>query len=311
MNINNVCLVLLFALMTSYAVFTFHEINIHDEYPDYYDNVVPYIMSCELDEIPSRNGETTRSPIKWYMVCLSYHVFGNENVIPALFSILLIPATFQLGSQLGSSRITGLVSAMVLVSSPMFNRWDTSATYDQIWTFFLVLSMILITHPKVSPAVYVLSVLAKGLSLLYAPMIFYQYVKNVKDKRLVSILLAMFIISGIIISVTGFGGSIEFDGEEFVKGFYIWYFYFGDPLVMGFPVVVLLLISLRKNIKNYDVVVFWIIGIILTTPLILGFTNQLIHPYRFVPFTIFYGIGIGMIIKFYLEKKKWLRIESY
>ena len=303
---------MLVVLVTSYGVFAFSEIAVQDKYPDYTNNVAPYLMGCKLDELPTRGGDITRSPIKWYSICASFQIFGNENVIPAMFSLMVIPLTFQLGAQLSSSKLVGLIAAMLLVASPMFHRWDTTATYDQSWTFFLLLSMVLLTRtkPVQSSIFYLASILSKGLSLLYAPMMLYHQYKTDKSRMIpICVILG---ISTAAIMLTGFGGDIEFDHEEFVKGLWIWYFYFADPLIMIFPVVLLLLFTLRKKIPNSDVMIVWIVGIILTTPLILGLTNQLVHPYRFVPFMALYSICIGMIVDFYINNsrrrpnQKWL-----
>ena len=48
---------------------------------------------------------------------------------------------------------------------------------------------------------------------------------------------------------------------------------------------------------NFIGTVIWIIvGIILAMPLLAALTGVRLHPYRYVPLIVFFGIGVGMLL---------------
>ncbi len=309
-------------LILGYMVFTIGDVKAGSDsiYPDYNDHVVPFLETCSLTELPERPNEKgdpslTRSPLKWYSICASYQIFNNENVIPFLFSIGLLPLVFHLGYRVsGNSSIVGMIALLIVVSSSTFYKWDTSATYDQSWAFFLFLALnMLYWKPRLMPVAFFASVVSKGLTLAYLPMLLYhmwvewQQYKNPMWVLASSlfIIIPIAVVVAVLYSTNQFGiigASLSFNLAELIEGFWIWIFYFGDIHVQyGIPLVIVILVILRNKIHNADVIGFWMVGILATVPLILGFTDQLIHPYRFVPLLAFFGIGLGMITKHYFE----------
>ena len=65
---------------------------------------------------------------------------------------------------------------------------------------------------------------------------------------------------------------------------------------MTLPLVMWRLFAMRKKYRQAKPIIIAILVIIISVPLIDGFTNQLNHAYRFVPMIVFAGTGIAMII---------------
>ena len=51
----------------------------------------------------------------------------------------------------------------------------------------------------------------------------------------------------------------------------------------------------RKVNPQADSILFLITGIMFAMPLLVGFSDFNLHPYRFVPLMVFFSIGVGTI----------------
>jgi len=309
----------LIIILSTYVLVTVWEVEPASDmkYPDYVDHIIPFLDNCKLDEYPTRWDKSendmghTRSPLKWHSICLSDKAFGNENVIPFLFSIGCLGLTYYLGYKIGGHEMVGSVAMLVMMFTNAFTRWDTSATYDQSWSFFLLCSVsLLYVKPKWSWVSYICSVLSKALSILYIPMYLY-HAKQVGQLKwaLVSVVVII-CIAVILISTLGFmkglaGGDIELNLDDFITGLWVWIPLFADDPIIMFVPVVLAWLAIQR-IRNWSIPFVWVVGIILSVPIILGFTDQLVHPYRFVPMVSFVGIAVGMMVYYYYPKVKSL-----
>lgn len=290
------------------------ELNQKETYPDYFDHVVPYLDQCRLLEVPSRDGinketgernpdmKPTRSPLKWWSLCLSDKAFGNERVIPFLFSIALIPITYSFVNHLTHRKVASLIAVLVLVSSGTFTEFDTTATYEQSWVVFLMLSLILIQRGSALGVMvfFVLAVLSKPMSIIYLPVLFAFAIPQRNPMVIggLSVLTLLGIAVVLSDSVGQIGGAFEFNLDELLHGFYNWWFYLNASLLvaMTLPLVMWKLFSNRKKVAQAKPVLLALLIIIVSVPIIDGFTNQLNHSYRFVPMIIFAGIGIAIIV---------------
>ena len=170
---------LLAIIVAGFVIVESPELNEVEQFPDYFDHVIPYLKTCELDEIPNRmstNGSNleTRSPLKWWSLCFSNSVLGNERIIPFLFSIILIPVTYSFVTHATKRRFTAIIAVLVLVSSGTFLEFDTTATYEQSWVVFLLLSLIFAMRGSVIGMVgfFLLSVASKPIAIIYVPVLF-------------------------------------------------------------------------------------------------------------------------------------------
>ena len=93
--------------------------------------------------------------------------------------------------------------------------------------------------------------------------------------------------------------SIEFSNLAFWQGFTSMAFQIRfDVVVLLFllPVTVGLFLASRKGAIQAESIMILISGILLSAPILTGFTDITNQPYRFVPLIVFFAIGIGVIL---------------
>jgi len=61
------------------------------------------------------------------------------------------------------------------------------------------------------------------------------------------------------------------------------------------PLSVGLILVARKGIREADSILVLMIGVLLSAPLLSGVTGYNIFPYRYIPFLIFFAIGVGVL----------------
>ena len=157
----------------------------------------------------------------------------------------------------------------------------------------------------VSPISYILSIPSKALTAMFLPMtVFFIYRSDIprKTKVRIAISYGIIIIAGIaaLSSGIGFGSAkVEFSEIDFWQGFTSWAFQMRFDVVILFfilPLIVGLFALSRRGIIHADAIMILILGMLLSAPVLQGFTNQTVQPYRFVPLVIFFAIGVGTIL---------------
>jgi len=169
------------------------------------------------------------------------------------------------------------------------------------WILFYLLSLYLIYKAwPLSPILYLFSIASKALTALFFPMsLFFIYRSNIsKNKKIIiAISTASIILVGALASTSGITPQIgsdiqeEFDSDEFWLGFTSFSYQLRfDGLVLLFilPLIVGLFIAYRKGVPHADSIMILIAGILVTAPLLTGFTIMTNQPYRFVPLVVFF-----------------------
>lgn len=291
-----------------------------DSFPDYKIFIVPYIDNCSLTHYPQRDGYTllsdnvtaihdgkykdTRDPLKWYVNCLSYKLTQSPSFIPILFSIGLIPLVYLLTIELTKDRLIGLIAVTAFIPNPLYSQWVTSATYDQTWSFFLMLSVYLMFRLKgIQYGIpgLIASLAAKGLGVLYMPVWMYSLWKTGSTQRNklmgLGILFLIFGIASLVMvhKANPVGADIGFFPEHLQDGLLRNFSMLYDvvPILLGL-VIVQKAIKPKIKIQNKGLVILWMVSAFLTTPMIYLFTNQFQFVYRFVPLAVFMSIFIGI-----------------
>lgn len=157
-----------------------------------------------------------------------------------------------------------------------------------------------------SPVAYILSALAKPLTLAFLPMsIFFILRAEIEKKKKMLILssyLAVVLASIAIIFSLGINVSGRTEGfsyQEFMMGFTSFAYQLRfDGLVLLFliPVIFGLFIASIKKVKNAESVMILVLGMLLIAPILTGFTVETNQPYRFVPLIVFFAIGVGTLL---------------
>lgn len=250
--------------------------------------------------------------VRWFLLSSSVNVFDNMRVIPFIASISLLVLTYFLTLQISHKRFAGLVATAILLQSPVFLKYDTTATYENFWTVLYVFSLYSITKFwPLSPISFGLSVASKALSAVFLPFtLFYIFQSPISKKQKIGVgLTYLFIIIIGLIAFTVLGltlpGAIGEGREiEFVDRFYwdgftsLAYQIRFDYLVVLFllPLTFGLFLASRKGVLRADSVLVLVAGVLFSAPLLTGFTDITNQPYRFIPLVVFFAIGVGTIL---------------
>ncbi len=245
--------------------------------------------------------------IKFLLLSISLKVFGNIRVIPFITSIALLLLTYFFTKKITSSRFAGIVSMIVLLQSQIFISYSTTASYDNTWILLYLFSLYLVEKFwSPSPISYFVSIFSKALTVAFLPMSFYFIARSSLSKKpkiysLASygIIIILIAIASVILETNLVGTSVSFDSFQFWQGFSAMVMQMRfDYLVLIFllPVTVMLFFASRRRILHADSILIFIFSILLTSPLLSGFTDQTNQPYRFVSLVVFFAIGVGVLV---------------
>ena len=243
--------------------------------------------------------------VRYFLLKLSVTLFDNFKIFPFFASIALLLVTYLFATLITGKRFAGIISLVIMIQSNLFLSFDTSPTYSNFWTLFYVLSLYLaVRFWMVSPAIYLLSIFSKVLTVAFLPMsIFFILSSDIpKKKKAFVILTSMLIVAGgVIIFATQNLAETEGAGlnsDEFWAGMSSFanqirhdglIVLFILPLVFG-----LFMVSKRSRYANS--IMLMIAGMLVIVPLISGFTEITNQPYRFVPLVFFFAIGVGTLL---------------
>ena len=256
--------------------------------------------------------------MKNFLLFSSQEVFHNVKVIPFIGSISLIFITYFLTVQISKKRFAGLVAIAILLQSHTFLRYDTTATFSNFWTSFYLVSLYLVYKKwPLSPLTYIASIFSKAITALFLPMtLFFIFRSNIAKKTKVVLTISYVIVFLVILLAIvfsesrGYGESLtSFEFTEFLAGFTTWVFQLrSDGLVLIFllPLTIGLFIKSNQGFHEADSLLVLIAGILLSAPLLVGFTYFNIQPYRWIPLIVFFAIGVGVL----LSKRSTNRSEN-
>jgi len=244
--------------------------------------------------------------VQFFLETTSMQIFENYKVIPFIASIALLVLTYLFTVEISNKRFAGIVAMVIVLQSNVFLTYDTSVSYPNFWILFYLLSLYLIlkkTWP-LSPISYVASVLSKPLTAPFLPMtLFFVYRTNLSKKKKIHILISYGILVALALTYLAITDNSfalgEFDIHDFWGGFSAVYNAFRfDGLVLIFllPLTVGLFIASRRGIRHADSIMFLILGMLLSAPLISAFSNTISVPYRFIPLIVFFAIGTGLLL---------------
>ena len=243
--------------------------------------------------------------VTYFFLKTSDMIFGNYKIFPFFASIGLLIVTYLFTTLITGKRFAGIISLVVMIQSSIFLSFDTSQTYSNFWALFYVLSLYLaVRFWMISPAIYLLSIFSKVLTVAFLPMsIFFVLSSDIpqKKKAFVVLVSTIIIIGGIVIFATQNLAEMEdagWNSDEFWAGMSSFanqirhdglVILFVLPLVFG-----LFMVSKRSRYANS--IMIMIAGMLVIVPLISGFTEITNQPYRFVPLVFFFAIGVGTLL---------------
>jgi len=260
----------------------------------------------ELYSVTQLNVTPIQYHVQFFLETTSMQVFENYKVIPFIASIALLVLTYIFTVEISKKRFAGIVAMVIVLQSNIFLTYDTSVSYPNFWIVFYLLSLYLILKKwTLSPIAYVASVLSKPLTVVFLPMtLFFVNRANISKKKKIQIgisygvMIALGIIFFTVIDESLVSVS-ELNIHDFWAGFSAVYNslrFDGIVLFFMLPMIVGLFITSRRGIRHADSVMFLILGMLLSAPLIDAFSNVISVPYRFIPLVVFFAIGTGMLL---------------
>lgn len=302
---HKVAIIIIVILLGAYVVFTIPELNQKeiDVWKDW-RFVEPFI-----ENFPEGEGSPQLKILymKNFLLFLSLQVFQNVKFIPFLASIALVLVTYFFTVKISQKRFAGLVAMIILLQSHTFLRYDTTATFTNFWTLFYVLSLYLIYKKwQLSPLAYLASIFSKPLTVAFFPMtLFFTYRAKTSRKTKIGLAVSFLIIIGILaigtlVADSQYERSLKnFDSDGFLRGFTAWAFQLRiDGLVLVFllPLVIGLFLKSRQGKDELDSILVLLSGILFAAPLLAGFTDYNLQPYRWIPLIVFFAIGAGVLL---------------
>ena len=295
-----ISLICLLIILIIYVGFSAGELAQVEKWEDY-QGVKKRLDRWEIDQI-SGNYEPH---VKYFLHWASMQIFGNYGVIPFIASISLIITTYFFTQHLTKKNFPGLISAIILLQSNVFLTYDTTVSYSNFWILFYLLSLFaVLKFWPLSPISYLLSIPSKALTVLFLPLSLFfifrsEVSKKVKILAAITNSLIIIILIAFAVSSGGVDQQEDFNGQEFLSGFTSFAFQLRfDGLVLLFliPLIFGLFIMSRIGFKQAESIMILIAGVLLTAPILTGFTDQTNQPYRFVPLVVFFSIGVGMLL---------------
>ena len=311
-------IVIFLIILAGYVAFSSVELTEDETWPDW-NGVKDRLEgdrgdTCGLIANPYCNGWPQANPTvssgfephaRYFLLKLSVVLFDNYKIFPFFASIGLLLMTYLFATLITGKRFAGIISLVIMVQSNLFLSFDTSPTYSNFWALFYVLSLYLAVRLwMVSPAIYLLSIFAKVLTVAFVPMsVFFVLSSDIPKKKKAFVVLTSVIIvaGGVVIFATQNLAETEGTGwnsDEFWTGMSSFanqirhdglVVLFVLPLVFG-------LFMVSKRSRYATSVMVMIAGMLVIVPLISGFTEITNQPYRFVPLVFFFAIGVGTLL---------------
>ena len=298
---------ILAALTIGYNAWGMIPVSETEDIPDFYDTITYHIQHCSPDTIAINHGFIHRAPIKWWLDCASFHWFHNVRILPMILNIGVMPLVYLLALRITGNRLTAFIALNAFLLNPIWMAWKNSITYDQTWTFFLLLSLVLLYSPRLkalSAPVLMLSILSKSLTVLFVPMYLYM-VWTGHHTRTAKILITVSLVgissAGITLLYpnmdTFVGNNVHFRAdhiEDAIAGNLaaLWEV---TPFMLG-VVGIMTMFRCRAFVGDRKLVAVWMLGILISTPLIYLFTDHATFTYRYVQFAAFLSILFGMAV---------------
>ena len=298
----NVSFVIIGVLLSIYIIGSAEELTSEESWKDY-AGVKEKVENRSLDQA-FRSFDV---PLKFLFLSSSLTLFDNIRIIPFLASIALLLLTYLITVKISNKRFAGIIALIILLQSNLFLTYDTSATYENFWVLFYLLSLYLMYRFwPLSSVAFILSTLAKPLTLAFLPMTVFFILRAEIDKKkkmlifisyLVIVLVSITFAVSLGINVSGRGEVFSY--QEFMMGFTSFAYQLRfDGLVLLFliPLIFSLFIASIKKVKNAESIMILILGTLLIAPFLTGFTTETNQPYRFVPLITFFAMGVGVLL---------------
>lgn len=290
-------------LIALYVVFSINQIynGVYDD--DYYVRVKSWLENSNLTKYTS---EQFGYQLMIILEVVSMKVFASYKAIPFISDVALLVLTYFITMEITKKRFAGIVAMVIVLQSTVFLTYQTYVSYPNFWILFYLLSLYLIYKKwPLSPIPYIASIFTKILTAAFIPMtLFFIYRADIprKKKIYVAIIYAVIILIGVAYvysTHTSLVNTLKFDSHKFWDGFtavYISFRYDGLILLFMLPLTVGLFVVSRKGHLQADSILFLIMSMLISAPLVESISDTINVPYRFIPLVVFFAMGVGVLL---------------
>jgi hypothetical protein len=290
----------LIAMIGGYCVFSVPELSQDDPWEDYARTVKPELEKWSADD------SFSLKTLVYFLGSASMQIFGTYRAIPLIASIAILILTYLITLEIAKKRFAGLVAVIIVIQSSNFLTYDTTITYPNFWGAFYLLSLYLIFKKWHFSAIsFVGSFLTKILAFGMFPFsLAFAILSDIPRKRKIAVIASfavlpllgipfMYYIENSIVYIQ------EFDSLAFLSSLSILSTQFRyDVVIVLFllPVIFGIFVRAKAGFANTNSALVLIFGTLLLAVLIPALSTYTNSPYRFVPFSAFFAIGVGAIL---------------
>lgn len=298
-----VTIIALVAILSVYVVFAYPELS-REEYGEAgdYDAAKELVENFEND-LP--NLITSLRIFKVSLLWFSLEFLGNIRLVPFFISISTLFVTYLFTKELTNKRFSGLIAMVAVAQSSIFLTYDTTATYDNGWILFYLLSLFFVLKKwYLSPALFLLALISKPLVAVFIlPMMFFIFVSTLGRRQKRTLLItyaAMLSLAAVYILLDSTPViSLEFNAAEFIEFTRALAIYMSSELLFltsFMPVIIgLYLVGKKRNIHALSVLML-MTGVLLGYYFLDGFTDVSSQRYRMTALLVFFSVGLGMVL---------------
>ena len=290
-------------LLGTYIALSVGEIFMVDPWPDFNRYIKPALDNWSLTNLDL----TVEYPYFALLLGnLSLNVFGNYTTVPFIASISLLILTYLVTVEISKKRFAGIVAMVIVLQSGIFLIYDTTITYPNFWVVFYLFSIYMIYKKwPLSSLSYVLSIISKAVTGTFLPMtLFFIFRSSIPRRKKILLLITFAIIAVIGIAAfliigVSFQAAPDFSYHKFVAGFTAFSSQFrfdGLIIMLLLPLTVGLFFVSRNGVKDADSILFMFLGMFLIAVILPSVTHFTNNPYRWMPFVVFFGIGVGTLL---------------
>lgn len=254
--------------------------------------------------------------VKYSLLLISLKILGNIRIIPIISTLSLLSLTYLTTKSITGKRLHGVIAITILSLSHIVFLYGALSTYTTFWVAFYLAS-IYVTFGRLwylSPILFILGFDSKPLIGAYVPMSIYFIHSNLtlsrKNKNILYLSYATIVTFSILEIIKGVNytfSPLQFNPGAMYQGTIEWWGQLMStdmPFALCFVPLLVSFMKLGNKISYGKSILFMIIGIGMSYPLLTGLTYMTNEPYRIIPLIVFMSIGIGAMFTMRRNQEK-------
>ena len=249
--------------------------------------------------------ENIRHPFSLGLVKLSYDITGDYRTFSLVSSVLLLFLVFFITRIVSKVNYISLLAVGLVISSPIFYRYDVILTYPNFWVTAILGSIYFgLRNSSASIVLFILSIPLKALTILFSPaLIFFFKYSDVKRNTKISMYFICIAVVGIMIISYFFSDTVkgylnfEFDPIDFLWWLGMWTVELQhDRFALILVMLSIMSLYLIRKVPYVKSILCLILFTLIQPAIIAGFTGFTNEEYRMLPLVIFASIGFCLML---------------